>query len=159
MRLHKYGAAEPCLLCQLSVVNQTSSPLGLMQVSTRHTNNVCWLVVQAGEVVYVISTLVGLMLWGMGFWWLVHGVTCVAARFFFGGLHFNMGFWYATCCVPPCDTCAQCAKAPRVQRIGQCFAAKGAFAAACFSGRPALLQHTQVAQGKSAGRRACRCGE
>ena len=45
--------------------------------------------------VYVVSTLVGLMLWGMGFWWLVHGVTCVAARFFFGGLHFNMGFWCA----------------------------------------------------------------
>ena len=54
---------------------------------------------QAGEVVFVVSTLVGLLLWGMGFWWLVHGVTCVAARFFFGGLKFNMGFWCAMCCV------------------------------------------------------------
>ena len=53
---------------------------------------------QAGEVVFVLSTLIGLMLWGMGFWWLIHGVTSVAARFFFGGLNFNMGFWCAPCC-------------------------------------------------------------
>lgn len=73
-----------------------------------HASSVCfnrW-DAQAGEVVYVISTLVGLMLWGMGFWWLVHGVTCVAARFFFGGLKFNMGFWCATCCVHASGTCA-----------------------------------------------------
>lgn len=64
---------------------------------------------QAGEVVFVVSTLVGLMLWGIGFWWLVHGVTCVAARFFFGGLKFNMGFWcaHAACILVADRACAR----------------------------------------------------
>jgi len=44
-------------------------------------------------VVFVVSTLVGLMMWGAGVWWLVHGVTSVATRFLVGGLKFNMGFW------------------------------------------------------------------
>ncbi len=41
----------------------------------------------------MVSTLVGLMMWGAGVWWLVHGVTSVATRFLVGGLKFNMGFW------------------------------------------------------------------
>ena len=45
------------------------------------------------QVVFAVSTLGGLMMWGMGVWWLVHGVTSVATRFLVGGLKFNMGFW------------------------------------------------------------------
>ena len=48
----------------------------------------------AGEIVFVISTLVGLALWGFGAWWLVHGISSVSIRVATSGrLQHNMGFW------------------------------------------------------------------
>jgi len=47
-----------------------------------------------GDIVYVISTLVGLILWGFGMWWLVHAVSSVLIRVTTsGGIEHNMGFW------------------------------------------------------------------
>ena len=48
----------------------------------------------AGEIVFVISTLAGLALWGFGAWWLVHGISSVCIRVATSGrLQHNMGFW------------------------------------------------------------------
>lgn len=47
----------------------------------------------ASDVIFVGSTLVGLVLWGFGLWWLVHGIYSVTARRIQGHLSFNMGFW------------------------------------------------------------------
>ena len=44
-------------------------------------------------IVQVVSIGVGLMLWGLGLWWLMHGVFSLCARFFFGGLEFSLAFW------------------------------------------------------------------
>lgn len=46
-----------------------------------------------GEIVFVMSTIAALMLWGMGLWWLFHGMYSVIVRRLHGRLHFNMGFW------------------------------------------------------------------
>ena len=48
---------------------------------------------QAGNTILAISVLVAIMMWGLGLWWLVHGVTSVLIRAIAGGLRFNMGFW------------------------------------------------------------------
>ena len=47
----------------------------------------------SGKIILVISVVVGLMLWGLGLWWLIHGSACVAIRMLSGRLRFNMGFW------------------------------------------------------------------
>ena len=47
----------------------------------------------ASTIVQVVSVMVGLMMWGFGLWWLMHGVTSLCARFFFGGLEFSLAFW------------------------------------------------------------------
>ena len=47
----------------------------------------------ASQIIFVISTIVGIMLWGFGCWWLVHGIYSVLTRSFYGRLKFNMGFW------------------------------------------------------------------
>lgn len=48
---------------------------------------------QAGDVISVISVLVGLLLWGVGLWWLFHGAFCLLIRAFSSKLKFNIGFW------------------------------------------------------------------
>lgn len=47
----------------------------------------------ASSIILTVSVLVATMMWGLGFWWLLHGVISVLLRFFNGGLKFNMGFW------------------------------------------------------------------
>lgn len=47
----------------------------------------------ASEIIFVVSTIVGIMLWGFGLWWLVHGIYSVLTRSVYGRLKFNMGFW------------------------------------------------------------------
>lgn len=47
----------------------------------------------AADVIYIASVLVGLLMSGLGFWWLIHGVSSVLIRQFNGGIVFNMGFW------------------------------------------------------------------
>ncbi|BDA50428.1 Sulfite efflux pump SSU1 [Coccomyxa sp. Obi] len=47
----------------------------------------------AADTIYIVSVLVGLLMSGLGFWWLVHGVSSVLIRQFNGGIVFNMGFW------------------------------------------------------------------
>lgn len=47
----------------------------------------------AGEVVFIVSTIAALMLWGLGLWWLCHGMYSVIVRRIHGRLKFNMGFW------------------------------------------------------------------
>lgn len=47
----------------------------------------------ASTIVQVVSVVVGLMLWGLGLWWLMHGVFSLCARCFFGGLEFSLAFW------------------------------------------------------------------
>ena len=48
----------------------------------------------AADIVFVGSTLVGLIMWGFGLWWLVHAVSSVSIRLStHGRLHHNMGFW------------------------------------------------------------------
>ncbi|CAK0748009.1 hypothetical protein CVIRNUC_001807 [Coccomyxa viridis] len=47
----------------------------------------------AASDVFVVSVVIALMMWGLGLWWLVHGISCVTIRFLSHGMHFNMGFW------------------------------------------------------------------
>ena len=48
----------------------------------------------AADIIFVGSTLLGLIMWGFGLWWLVHGVSSVCIRIqTHGRLHHNMGFW------------------------------------------------------------------
>jgi len=47
----------------------------------------------SGEIIFIISTMVGLILWGLGIWWLAHGITSVLVRLKEGRITFNMGFW------------------------------------------------------------------
>lgn len=46
-----------------------------------------------GTTVDACSTLVGLIIWGCGLWWLCHGITSVIVRACTAKLVFNMGFW------------------------------------------------------------------
>ena len=46
-----------------------------------------------GDIILVISTVVGLIVWGLGLWWFVHGITSVLSRMLTARLKFNMGFW------------------------------------------------------------------
>ena len=47
----------------------------------------------ASTVVQVVSVVVALMMWGLGLWWLLHGVFSLCARWFFGGLEFSLACW------------------------------------------------------------------
>ena len=47
----------------------------------------------SGEMIYVGSMLLGLVLWGFGSFWLFHGITCLLKRSLEGSIKFNMGFW------------------------------------------------------------------
>ena len=47
----------------------------------------------ASTIVQVVSVVVALMMWGLGLWWLMHGVFSLCARWFFGGLEFSLAFW------------------------------------------------------------------
>lgn len=47
----------------------------------------------ASEIIWVVSVIVALMLWGLGWWWLLHGITSVLIRHCQGGVTFSMGFW------------------------------------------------------------------
>ena len=47
----------------------------------------------AGTIVLVVSTIVATMIWGIGLWWLAHGVLSLAVRYFSSGLKFSIGFW------------------------------------------------------------------
>ena len=49
--------------------------------------------VSAADTVYIVSVLIALLMSGLGFWWLIHGVSSVLIRQFNGGIVFNMGFW------------------------------------------------------------------
>lgn len=48
---------------------------------------------KAADIVLVISIIVGLMTWGLGLWWLVHGLACVSLKAYSSRLRLNMGFW------------------------------------------------------------------
>lgn len=47
----------------------------------------------AGADIWVVSVLVGIALWGLGWWWLAHGVSSVLIRYLQGRIAFSMGFW------------------------------------------------------------------
>ena len=47
----------------------------------------------AGDIVFAVSAIVGLMMWGFGLWWLCHGMYSVITRRLKGHIRFNMGFW------------------------------------------------------------------
>lgn len=47
----------------------------------------------AGGIIFVISVLVGLMIWGLGLWWLIHGVSSILIRMLPGRSKFNIGYW------------------------------------------------------------------
>lgn len=48
---------------------------------------------EGANVIYIVSVIIGLGLWGLGFWWLLHGVLSVVTRYVENRLRFNMGFW------------------------------------------------------------------
>lgn len=49
--------------------------------------------VEIGTVIDACSTLVGLIIWGFGLWWLCHGISSVIIRATTAKLVFNIGFW------------------------------------------------------------------
>lgn len=49
--------------------------------------------VTAAADIWVVSVLVALILWGLGWWWLLHGLSSVLIRHYQGGIVFTMGFW------------------------------------------------------------------
>jgi C4-dicarboxylate transporter/malic acid transport protein len=49
--------------------------------------------VDSGRIIFVVSTLIGLFLWGLGLWWLVHAVFASAIRLSLGGMKFSLVCW------------------------------------------------------------------
>ncbi len=47
----------------------------------------------SARVVFDISVVLGLIIWGLAIWWVMHGVLAVGLRSCQGHLKFNMGFW------------------------------------------------------------------
>ena len=47
----------------------------------------------SARVIHDLSVIFGLIIWGFGVWWLMHGVLAVGLRCAQGHLSFNMGFW------------------------------------------------------------------
>ena len=47
----------------------------------------------AATVVLVASVLLAVMLWGVGLWWLAHGVLSLLARYLYGGMRFSIAMW------------------------------------------------------------------
>jgi len=47
----------------------------------------------SSEVVFIVSVIVGLLLWGLGLWWFFHGITSVLVTCLKGKIPFSMGFW------------------------------------------------------------------
>ena len=47
----------------------------------------------AGQTILVISVVFGLMIWGLGLWWLIHGTTCVILRMRSENFKSSMGWW------------------------------------------------------------------
>jgi len=47
----------------------------------------------SNEVIFIVSVVVGLVLWGLGLWWFFHGISSVLIRCIRGKIPFNMGFW------------------------------------------------------------------
>lgn len=47
----------------------------------------------AGDIIYIVSVLMGLIIWGLGAFWLFHGVIAVIYRAAGGEIKFSMGFW------------------------------------------------------------------
>ena len=47
----------------------------------------------AGRSLFALSAIFATAMWGLGCWWLVHGILAVTLRFLSDGLTFNMGFW------------------------------------------------------------------
>jgi tellurite resistance protein TehA-like permease len=48
----------------------------------------------AGEIIYVMNTILGLMLWSFGLWWLIHATGSVSIRIWESGpLKYSLGVW------------------------------------------------------------------
>ena len=64
----------------------------------------------ASTVVLVVSVLLGVMIWGVGLWWLAHGVLSLTTRYLYGGMRFSIAMWG---CVAPCWLLYACRKLRR----------------------------------------------
>lgn len=47
----------------------------------------------AGQIIFIISTVVAIMIWGLGLWWLVHGTVCVLLRIRSDKFKPSIGWW------------------------------------------------------------------
>jgi tellurite resistance protein TehA-like permease len=96
LMLHKLPGNEVIISAFLPLGPLGQGAFGIMemgiQARTLFDSQTTFTSVQnSGEILYVGSMLVGLILWGWGTFWLFHGVTCLMARALEGSIPFNMG--------------------------------------------------------------------
>jgi len=48
---------------------------------------------EAGRIIFIFSTVMGLFIWGLGLWWLVHAAFASAIRLSLGGVKFSLVCW------------------------------------------------------------------
>ena len=97
LTLHKLPNSEVIVSAFLPLGPLGQGAFGIIEMSkaglTTFTSEGFTSAPGAPFIIHVISVLSGLLLWGFGWWWLVHGVYSVTIRVCTGGIHFNMGFW------------------------------------------------------------------
>jgi len=96
--IHKLPAREVIVSAFLPLGPIGQGAFGIMQLAlagknNAYTENGFTTVSNAADIIVVFSTLIGLILWGFGLWWLVHGIISVVIRVFDGGIGMNMGLW------------------------------------------------------------------
>ena len=98
LAVHKLPSSEVIVSAFLPLGPLGQGAFGILKIADvgRHVFPVVGFtgIAGAGDIVYVFSTIICLLLWGLGLWWLVHGISSVIIRVrTAGGLKYNMGFW------------------------------------------------------------------
>ena len=97
LAIHKLPNAEVIVSAFLPLATCGQGSSGIIQIGkvgkTVFMDTKFAGVPNGGDIILVISTVVGLMLWGLGLWWFIHGITSVLKRMLTARLRFNMGFW------------------------------------------------------------------
>ena len=100
LAIHHIPASEIVVSSMLPIGVTGQGAYGLIQIAKVgrevFTSKDIAGVQMAGDIILVVSVIVGIIIWGLGVWWLMHAVSCVLIRMVTGGLKFNLGWWSFT---------------------------------------------------------------